>query len=72
MNNRLGLGFSSVESLSSSGQSWKEKFGKIGLFLCVMIVVGVFFIYITNATHQIDSHAAPANGSGPGWDQTTD
>jgi len=70
MNNRRGLGLSSVESVNYPDQSWKDKLGRVGFFLCALILVGLFFRYITGASHEIDSHAAPSNGSDVRWDTT--
>jgi len=71
MGHRSGLGFSSVEALSSSDQSWREKLGKIAIFLCLLILVGLFFSYIDRATHRIGSQTPPSDPPEVGWDLTT-
>jgi len=71
MNNRSGLGFSSVQALSSSDQGWKERLGKIAIFLCLLILIGLFFSYISGATHKIGSQTTPSDPPEVGWDLAT-
>lgn len=61
MSNRLSLGFSSAEALSHSEIDWKNRLRKIGLILCVLILLGLFFGYIMRS---LDAHQAPMGGSG--------
>ena len=71
MNNRSGLGFSYVQALSSSDQGWKEKLGKIAIFLCLLILIGLLFSYISRSTHRIGSQTPPSDPLEVGWDLTT-
>lgn len=71
MSHRSGLGFSTVEALSSSEHSWKEKLGKVAIFLCLLILLGLLFSYIDGATHKIGSQGNSSNPPEVGWDITT-
>ena len=71
MSHRGGLGFSSVEALSSSDQGWKERLGKIAIVLCLLLLIGLFFSYISGATHNIGSQSNSANPPEVGWDIAT-
>jgi len=71
MSHRGGLGFSSVEALSSSDQGWKERLGKVAIFLCLLVLIGLFFSYISGATHKIGSQSNSSDHSEAGWDITT-
>jgi len=71
MSHRSGLGFSSVEALSSSDPSWKEKLGKIAVFLCLLILLGLLFSYISRSTHKIGSQTSLSDPPEVGWDLVT-
>ena len=72
MNTRRSLGFSSVEAMSTSQPSWKERVGKIAVFLCLLMLVGLLFTFISGATRQIGSKAASPDSPETGWDATTE
>ncbi|MBZ5501107.1 MAG: hypothetical protein LAN59_02555 [Acidobacteriia bacterium] len=69
MKNRLALGFSSAESFSRSEHSWKDRLRTVGLLLCALGLLGLFFGYVSRtvehgipATHRSDAgleQAAP-------------
>ena len=68
MSNRLSLGFSSAEALSHTDIDWKIRVRKIGLILCVLIVLGIFFGYIMRSLNT-----RKVSASGPGdvsWELT--
>jgi len=71
MDTRRGLGFSSVESMSTSQPSWKQRIGKVAIFLCLLMLVGLLFTFISGATHPIGSKAASPDSPEAGWDVTT-
>lgn len=68
MSHRSGLGFSTVEALSPSGQTWKEKIGRIMIFLCLLILIGLLFTYVSGATHTIGSQGTSSDSGGVSWD----
>lgn len=71
MSHRSGLGFSTVETLSSSEHGWKERLGRIAIFLCLLVLLGILFSYIDGATHKIGFEGNSPNPPEVGWDITT-
>lgn len=64
MSKDSGLGFSSAQAMSSSVSTWKGRLSKFAIFLVILIVVGLFFMYISGATRQIGGHEAkPADST---------
>lgn len=61
MSHRLSLGFSSAEALCHSDSNGKNRLRKIGLILCVLIVLGLFFSYFMGS---MDAHRTGSAGSG--------
>jgi len=53
MSNDSGLGFSSAQAMSSSVSTWKDRLSKLAIFLVILTVVGLFFLYVSGATHRI-------------------
>jgi len=72
MSHRSGLGFSTVEALSSPEHGWKERFARIAIFLCLLILLGLLFSYINGATHKIGSQENSSDPPEVGWDITTE
>jgi hypothetical protein len=55
---RLSLGYSTAAAMSGSETDWKEKLRRIGLFLCVLVLLLIFFRYVT---HSLDRRIAAGN-----------
>jgi|HubBroStandDraft_5_1064220.scaffolds.fasta_scaffold166873_2 hypothetical protein len=53
MSDHLSLGFSSAAEISHSGNDGKDRWKKIGLILCLLIVLGLIFGYMMRS---LDEH----------------
>jgi hypothetical protein len=68
MRHRLSIGYSTAAALSTSENNWKEKLRRIGLFLCALALLGLFFHYVTRS---VGRSVSPRGDGEVGWNLTT-
>lgn len=68
MRHGLSFGYSSAAEMSHSENTWKERLRRIGLFLLVVVLLGLFFRYIT---HSLDRKIVTPNPNQVSWNLTT-
>ncbi len=68
MRHGLSLGYSTAAAMSHSESDWKQKLRRIGLFLCALALLGLFFRYVT---HSVGRSVVPRGDAEMGWDQAT-
>ena len=69
MRHGLSFGYSTAAEMSHSKNTWKEKLRRIGLFLLVVVLLGLFFRYIT---HSLDRKITAPNPNQVSWNLTTE
>jgi len=72
MSDRLSLGFSSAAKLSHSENDGENRWRKVGLILCVLIVLGLIFGYMMRSLDERKdslhrSHEVGSEFTHPEW-----
>jgi hypothetical protein len=68
MRHGLSFGYSTAAEMSHSENSWKEKLRRIGLFLLLVLLLGLFFRHIA---HSLDRKIATPNPNQVTWNLET-
>jgi len=52
MRHGLSFGYSTAAEMSGTRNDWKEKLRRIGLFLLLVALLGIFFLYVTRSVDR--------------------
>ena len=52
MRHGLSFGYSTAAEMSHSENGWKEKLRRIGLFLLLVVLLALFFRYVSHSVHH--------------------